>query len=556
MSPLDSRWARLTLAIVSGVALYFAFAPWDFEVAAWIWSLPILTVLWIGRPMGHLKTLLLGWITGFAFFLPNLSWLRHSSRVIAGAIDHSWAGWGPELMGWSAVLGMSGFLSIYIALWAWFTAKVTRPEAKRIGSEDWMICSLESLRSAFLSAAAWVGLEWLRGIVFTGFGWNGLAVGLHKNIVLIQVADLIGVTGVSFLPIFIACIGFNTLVRILWTYQGKSKRTFRADFSVAMLLLLGVVNYGWQKMNEPPSGDQVEVRTVLVQQNVPQAVKWSGEKTVEIYHRYAELTALYASHADLIVWPESALPLPVYSHPDHPAYFDELLAKGPFSLLTGADVIEPDAPAYTSAMLLRDRFEDAVFYHKMHLVPFGEYLPFRKEVPLIDTLLGGILPGDFTPGTIAEPVKLQSPAIDIIPLICFEDTVGRLARKFVRDGPQLIVNLTNDGWFLQSAEMEQHLANAVFRSIELRRPMCRASNTGPSCFIDVLGRVTQKLVDPNTGSQFIEGCLPGKVALAQHPPLTLYARWGDWFSMTLLLTAVIAFAIRLFKQRSNRARPS
>lgn len=553
MSLLDSRWCRLALAILSGSTLYLAFAPFDWEAAAWLWSLPILAVLWIGRPTTHLRTLVLGWLTGFAFFFPNLCWVRHSSRVIAGAVDHSWAGIGPELMGWGAALGLSGFLSIYIALWVWFAAKVARPDASRLGSEDWMVCSLESLRSSLLASAAWVATEWLRGIVFTGFGWNGLSVGLHKNIVLIQAADLVGVTGLSFLPMFITCIGFNTLLRIVWTYQGRSKRTFRADFSVAMLLLVGTVYYGWTRMNERPlaSEDSVDVRTVLVQQNVPQAVKWSGESTVEIYHRYAELSSLYAAHADLIVWPESALPLPIYSHPDHPSYFNELLAKGPFSLLTGADVIEPGSPDHTSALLLRGDFGSAAFYHKMHLVPFGEYLPLRDEVPLIDTLLGGILPGDFTPGDNAEPLRLTHPEIDIIPLICFEDTVGRLARKFVRDGPQLIVNLTNDGWFLQSSEMEQHLANAIFRAIELRRPMCRACNTGVTCFIDPLGRVIQKLADPDTGDTMIEGCLPGKVSVPIHPPTTLYARWGDWFPITMLALASLAIARRLIRRKSS-----
>lgn len=536
MPVLDSRWCRLLMAAASGGILVLAFPPWNLEIATWVWSFPLLTVLWMGKRSTVLKTMSLGGIAGFAFFLPNLSWVRHSSRVIAGAVDHDWIGLGPEMMGWGAALGLAGYLAIYPAIWAWFVSRFARPDHDKLGADSWMPSSLESLRSSAMAASAWTGLEWLRGMVFTGFGWNGLGVGLHQNLVLSQFADVVGVTGLSFVPLFMACIGFNTLVRIVWTYQGRCRRTFRADFSVAMLGLLSVVIHGWNRMNEPMrEEDTVEVRTVLVQQNIPQAVKWAGDRTVEIYHRYAELTELYAAHADLVVWPESALPLPVYSHPDHPAYFNELLAKGDFNLLVGADVIEPDKPAHTSALLMDQDFESMRVYHKMHLVPFGEYLPLRETVPLMDMLLGQVLPGDFTPGDRAEPLVLADSKVGIIPLICFEDTVGRLARRFVRPGPQMIVNLTNDGWFLQSSEIEQHLANAKFRAIELRRPMCRAANTGVSCFIDTLGRVTQRLADPETGSPAIEGCLPGNVRVPRNPPSTLYAKFGDAFSVTLLV---------------------
>lgn len=554
MPSLDSTWFRFMLAALSGGILVFAFPPWNLEFAAWSWCLPLLAVLWIGKPRGWMRSAALGWIAGFAFFLPNLAWVRHSSRVIAGAVDHSWAGWGPELMGWGAAVAMAAYLAIYPALWAAFTACMARPNHEKLRSDSWITSSMESLRSCFLSAAAWTGSEWLRGIVFTGFGWNGLGVGLHQNLVLTQIADVVGVTGLAFLPMFVACIGFNTLLRVAWTYKGTARRTFRADFSIAMILILAVVLHGWQRMNEPMPGEAtVPVRTVLVQQNIPQAVKWAGEHTVQIYHRYAELTELYAAHADLIVWPESALPLPIHSHPDHPAYFNELLAKGPFSLLTGADVIDPDAPPHTSALLMRGNFESMEMYHKMHLVPFGEFLPGRNTVPFVDTLLGGILPGDFAPGEKAEPLPLAEPKVGIIPLICFEDTDGRLARRFVRPGPQMIVNLTNDGWFLQSSEMEQHLANAKFRSIELRLPMCRAANTGISCFIDTLGRVTQRLIDPDTGSHFIEGCLPGIVQVPLNPPTTFYARHGDVVAITMLIVAAAAAFTAWFRRSRAKA---
>ena len=176
-------------------------------------------------------------------------------------------------------------------------------------------------------------------------------------------------------------------------------------------------------------------------------------------------------------------------------------------------------------------------YRKVHLVPFGEYLPLRG-VPGMEALLGDVLPGDFECGTSTEPLVLAKPAgVQIIPLVCFEDTVGRLARKFVRPAPQILVNLTNDGWFLQSNENEVHLANAIFRCIELRRPMARSCNTGVTCFVDAQGRIGKgdKLMDPKTGSVFVKGVLSKEVQLPKDSEMTFYARFGDVFSVAMLV---------------------
>jgi apolipoprotein N-acyltransferase len=129
--------------------------------------------------------------------------------------------------------------------------------------------------------------------------------------------------------------------------------------------------------------------------------------------------------------------------------------------------------------------------------------------------------------------------------------VGRLARRFVRPEPQMIVNITNDGWFLQSAQTEVHTANAKFRAIELRRPMVRATNTGVTCFIDTLGNVTSKLADPETGSSFIEGCLPGEVRVPKIGEMTLYARHGDWFAVSFLCVCAFLILFRLLQRQAN-----
>ena len=545
---------NILLAALSGLMLVFAYPRWNVNALVWVWMIPLLYALW--NPKWSLKSLrrhfLLGWIAGVVFFITNLFWLRHSSRVINGAADETWIGWGPELMGLGAVLAMGLYLAIYFGLWAMFAATVGRPRIGSAAPAGLFSSSLESLRSASLNAAAWVACEWLRGTVMTGFGWNGLAVPLADDLSMVQFADTVGVTGLSFIPVFCACIGYNTVLRFADEVRTRRVRP-HLDFYCAVALVLGCFLYGIHKLSTPHADESISLRVALVQQNISQAEKWSGQQDEKIYQGYGQLTRAFASTAhppDLIVWPESALPLP-FHHPNHVPFLNEVLALGDFSLLTGTDIIEENKPSYTGAALMRGSFDNHHLYRKIHLVPFGEYLPLRSFPPM-RWLLSGMFPYDFASGTSTEPLKLEKPSgVEIIPLICFEDTVGSLARKFVRDAPQLIVNMTNDGWFMHSEANEQQLANAVFRCIELRRPMARAANTGVTCFIDTEGRINKgdRLADAKTGSVFIKGVLPKDVKLKKHPTMTFYALHGDLFSIAMLIIAGASVVIRRVSNR-------
>jgi apolipoprotein N-acyltransferase len=171
-------------------------------------------------------------------------------------------------------------------------------------------------------------------------------------------------------------------------------------------------------------------------------------------------------------------------------------------------------------------------------------MPFRW-FPGVDALAQNVMAFDFNAGTSTDPIKLAKPEIDIIPCICFEDSVGRLTRKFIRPTPQMIVNITNDGWFKKTAGAEQHLANARFRCIELRRPMVRSANTGVTCIIDESGRIQehQKLSDPDNGI-FIEGFVSSNVRVPKEGLITFYAKFGDIFSITVGLIAFLTFIRR------------
>ena len=560
------RHARLPLAALSGFILVTAFPGWNIESVVWLWMLPLLAALWLGelpvtsatsrwkRWWHQAFTFRLGWLAGMCFFVPNLSWLRHSSRVINGATGMEWMGWPVELMGWGAVAGMSLVLSSYVGLWAAFVAKIARPRLAAFRYGNMVEASWESIRCAGLSAGAWASLEWVRGWLFTGFGWNGLAVALHRNKVLIQAADLVGVSGLSFTVMFCSCMLFLVVLRFIVQSQGGKRLRYHFDALTAVLLLAAQMVYGIQQMKRTDA-DTIPLRVVLVQGNVPQMDVFSRANFQAHYQRYAELTQLMVEprgndtmgYFDLVVWPESALALP-WDHASHEPFFDPLLKMSDFTLLAGCDDRPVAGDGHTGAVMMNKAFNGAQTYWKVHLVPFGEYLPIRW---LLGPVLGGVLPGDFRPGQIIEPLPMQNSPVQVIPLVCFEDTVGDLARRFIRDEPQVLVNLTNDGWFLQSAEPEQHLNNAIFRAIELRRPLCRATNTGVTSFIDERGQVLATLRDPDTGSTFIEGTLPQTVQVPKHPQSTIYARWGDWFAMLSMIVCAITLILHWRQQRDT-----
>ncbi|MEO0417135.1 MAG: apolipoprotein N-acyltransferase, partial [Verrucomicrobiota bacterium] len=210
-------------------------------------------------------------------------------------------------------------------------------------------------------------------------------------------------------------------------------------------------------------------------------------------------------------------------------------------------------------------------YEKIHLVPFGEYVPFRNSFPIFVWLTGGVIEQDFSPGTSYDNLDLVKgeDTIKIAPLICFEDTLARHARKTLLEGvPQIFVNVTNDGWFYDSVQPQQHFANAMFRCIEFRRPMIRAANTGVSGVIDARGSAYERnrfmlvdgekkpilrtIHDMDTGYTFISGSLPATIAIDRDPPTTIYAKIGDTFSIAMGSFATVYAAAYFWLTRRTR----
>ena len=498
--------------------------------------IPLFIVLWlprkdISRRQRALRGFILGYICGFSFFLINLSWLHHIHLA--------------------ACTLLPAFLALYVGAWGAFAATTGRPVflPKQTTGKSWAkslpltSTAIQSCYAALLNGGAWCGLEWMRGWLLSGFGWNGLGVALHENLILIQIADIVGVTGIAFLIVFCSSVAASVIIRTFAELKsGKMKAHF--DFPVAVILVCGAFFYGTEKLSVQ-QGDSINLRVLLVQGGIEQEDKWDAKNAGSIYEKYRGMTEQYTEIADfdLVIWPESSLPYSL-DDPFNKSFFEKFLSATNFALVLGINENVLGDGIYNSIAVLKGGTSNQQTYRKIHLVPFGEYVPFRNNLPFLDQIASNAIGIDFKPGHTPEPIEMKSPhPYSIIPLVCFEDTFGNLARKFVRNSPQLIVNVTNDGWFGQSSASAQHLSNAVFRCIELRKPMARAANTGISCLIDSYGSLydrwsdshggKRQVIDPETGSTFIEASLPETISIPLHSKETIYAKAGDSFSIFL-----------------------
>ena len=551
-------------AVSSGLLCTGCFPPFDQTWLCWIALTPLIAAVWFsGKDSRHpwLRNLLLGYVAGLAFFWTVLSWLTTVT-----------------VLGWFV---LEFYMAIYFALWAWFCGLVRPREIKEErGSTKWdqMLAqagrdrppprspwtrSTNNLALAFLLAAAWATQEWLRGWVFSGWGWNGLGVALHATWPLIQIAEFTGVAGLSFMVAFANIIAVTTARRLVLEARTHAMRP-HFDLTLTMAAIVGVLTFGLRAAQiSPPTKP---LRVAAVQANVPQNQKFDPQFTKKIFDQFRRLSEIALRSnppPDLLVWPESSMPGPVLEDRESYQFVTDLAASTDGDLLLGA-IDEEGGRAYNAALLVSDGGERVQLYRKLHLVPFGEYVPGRYRVPLLARIVGDQVPGDFDAGKDHTVFGLTNNDVQVAPLICFEDTIGELARLFVlptdtSPGAHLLVDITNDGWFLRSAGSRQHLANAIFRCVETRRPMVRAANTGVTCFVNELGRITQRLQD-ETGSTFTQGVLTGEIKVPTEHELTFYTRHGELFAklcaVITLIGIIAAISLRGLRRLGGSRVPS
>jgi apolipoprotein N-acyltransferase len=374
----------------------------------------------------------------------------------------------------------------------------------------------------------WVALEFLREFLLTGFPWATLGYSQHNWLRMVQSADLFGVYGLSYLIVL-----SNATVAECFFLKNKKPSQNRPGKTLAVLivLLLGNYAYGDWCLKQNPDARAETLSVAVIQGNVPQELKWRPENQISTVRTYRNLSlqAGIDEAKDLIVWPEAAMPFYFQDGGPLAESVAELTAEANTSLLFGSPAYRRDSGALrylNSAFLLSAEAEVQGRSDKIHLVPFGEYVPLGKFLPFVNKLVAGI--GDYSPGEI-NPLPIGGHRLGV--LVCYEVVFPELAREYVRQGSDLLVNITNDAWFGDSSAPWQHLAMARFRAIENRVWVARAANTGISAFISPSGRVVKQT------SLFETAFLTSEVGLGSRPKL--YSHMGDLIPGAFLLICLV-----------------
>ena len=545
---LWKQWWPWFAAALSGVLLTICYPRFEQGWLVWSALTPLLCATWF-RPAAApqklwrraLRSIAPGYLTGLIFFASTFHWLGSLAKLYAS----------PALLSLPILLAF--LFALYVGLWTWFLELLVPEGAARTFPNSW-----RNLATGALGGSAWVLLEWTRGWLFGGFGWNGLGVALHRDLAMIQIADLTGIWGLSWLVAFVNLMSVIVVRRLIGEFGPAFLRRVRWEFSLSIALVVVVFSYGVRTLIANDIGPTVLLRVAAIQPNIPQVEKFDPKfeaKTLETLGRLSSLALLAQAKPQLLIWPEATTPRAVFGDEDTYRFVLEQAKHDGLGLLLGSIDFDPaNDEDYNIAALFTETGTDVQTYRKMHLVPFGEYLPLR---PIFSPLAGEMVPGDFTPGRELTLLHLREPAISFAALICFEDTVGDLTRRFVASGAQLLVNVTNDGWFADSPAAEQHLSNAIFRAIETRRPLMRCGNTGLTGSVDSFGRVAAfdrpaRSHIPLTVIPFLkpfeEGFVAGNLAVPTTNRLTFYTRHGDWLPHVCVVLVALAL-VRAFVLR-------
>ena len=505
--------AGFGLALCSALFIFLSIPKVDWWPLAWIAFVPVMVALRdAGRSGTLLRVSLVSLAFGFLSGVGKVYWIMETVMSYGGL---------NAVLGLVSMAGVAMVVGLYAFLFGIFVART-----------DW-----KSPLFPLFAAALWTALEYIQTYLFTGFPWELLGYSQYQVLPVIQIAKYAGVYGVGFLVMLLNA----TLAMV---FIALRERTAWRPPVFAMLLacfaLIGATGYGWWSISQarvlerqtPP------VKVAVVQGSMEQGMKWSEsirQKTVDVYR---DLTrSILPRDPEFIVFPETAMTFwlesPVYHEYNEQVH--ALTEEAGVPLLTGAmGYRSGDRDIYNSAFLLLPERGIVGSYSKMHLVPFGEYLPFPSLFSFLSGLTGAI--GDLTPGDELTVMPLTSYDMRIGTVICYESIFPDLVRRFPLSGANVLVVMTNDAWFGTSSAPAQHFSMAVLRAVENGTPVIRAANTGISGFISSTGAVY------GTTPMMVATTTVANVHPNRGGP-TFYTRYGDVFSLICCVLAVIAAAL-------------
>lgn len=482
---------ELLLPVLSGVLICLSFPRISFWMMAFVALVPLIHVL-KGKTLREGFTA--GALTGLVANVGLLYWVVFVV-VTYGSL--------PVYAGLAAMLALTAFLSLYTGAFA-----AALIYFRKRGMPDLISAPL-----------LWTVMEYGKSHLMTGFPWENLAYSQYLNTPVVQMADVTGTYGITYFIVFINVIVYDVL-----TIRTLNSRLIQTELIAGMLITAAIVGYGSYRIGavEAAFRGRASKEVLIVQGNIDQSIKWSPAYQRETLDIYRDLSLRKSSsRKDMIVWPETAVPFYFQDVNDfHRDVMDVAVQSGSY-LLFGS-------PSYVPAVRIEEVQNSAFLvspdgrvegkYDKVHLVPFGEYVPLRSVFPVLGRLAACV--GDCLPGTAMTPLKTADVKIGV--LICYEGIFPEIAREYMRGGAGVLMNITNDAWFGRTSAPYQHLSMVTLRSVENRVYTVRAANTGISAVIDPLGRITART------ALFERTALSGTFQLSEER--TFYTAYGDVFA--------------------------
>ncbi|MCF8078865.1 MAG: apolipoprotein N-acyltransferase [Desulfobacterales bacterium] len=512
MKTTDSNWKRMGGAAVSGLLLTAAFPKVGFDFIAWVALVPLLAAIDGTRWKAAFRV---GFAFGLVHYLSLVYWVVGTMQTYGHL---------PLVLAFPILFLFAAYLALYPALFSVAMARI-------------------SMKPALIwpaTAVFWTAQEFLRARLFTGFPWELLGYSQFERVELIQIADVAGVYGVTFLVALA-----NGALYSLWQAAaggGPDPKAARRRAAAALTVAAVAVGAGWLygsiriEAVDASTASADAARITLIQGNIAQEIKWDRNFQFQTTGKYAALSVSAAGQEpDLVVWPETAAPFYFPFHAELTRIVLDAVEKtGGADFLIGSPSYREKQGRlfyYNSAYLVSSDGAIQDRYDKVHLVPFGEYVPFKRYLPFLGKIVEHV--GDFDAGPMGKVLAWKTHRLGV--LICYESIFPALARAQASAGADLLVNITNDAWYGRSSAPFQHFSMAVFRAVENRRSLARAANTGISGFIDPAGRVTE------ASALFTDAVMTRTVPLLGEA--ALYTRFGDVFAYLCLAAAALLLLV-------------
>jgi len=547
--------SRYPFAIFAGLVMASAFPKIGLAGMAWIGP-GLLLASAVGRTGG--ESFRIGYVGGLAYYLAGLYWLL--------AIPYRWHGipLGPAA-GWVA---LSAYLALYPALWVCLISRsISKLQRARKTEDQTVRKEPDDTRALFAGilpatwagralwalsgAAVWVALEMVVTRLFSGFPWDLLGVSQYQMLPLIQIVSFTGVYGISFLLVWVSLSLFSAVVMLL--QRPNLRSIWLAEIFIPILVVAVIFNLGLRHIRQPQTPSR-KLNVTFVQPSIPQTLIWDPAQDDERFRRLIQLSEqALTNKTDLMLWPEAGIPKLLRYDKDIFEAVTGLARKHHVWLMVGSDDLEPrlnstkpnDVEYYISSFLIDPEGRLVNGYKKRNLVIFGEYVPLVRWLPFLKFF--SPIPGGFTPGDRLVPFELSDLKVKTSPLICFEDVFPLLVRECAEPDTDFLVNMTNDGWFGESAAPWQHATSAFFRAVENRLPLLRCTNTGLTCWVDAQGRLRQICRD-QTGTIYGAGIMTAEIPLlaaGETRRRTFYNLHGDWFGWGCVAIAGIVLIFRI-----------